>query len=254
MDSCTLSTQLILNTNPNYKHTPSRSRTFHPRYSLSFVFRCSAAPLFSASAAIAVSAITESAAESTADVPTLRLHRLSDEFRSLSEPIDRVKRLLFYAADLPPFPDADRTSSNRVTGCTAQVWLSARMDSLGRMRFAADSDSEITRGFLACLLSVVDGALPEDVIAMRTDDLADLNVVGVGGRTHSRVNTWHNVLVSMQKRARALMAQGEQQPMVDPFPSLAIGGVGILAKASSTDAQVRLPGQSLLHGLSSMET
>lgn len=237
MNSSTLTTYLVLNPNPNHKHTcygsRSSSRALHPHRSPTFVLRCSAAPLFSGSAAISVTSITESAVESTAEAPTLRLRRLSDEFRSLPEPIDRVKRLLFYASDLPAFPDVDRIPSNSVTGCTAQVWLSARIDSLGRMRFAADSDSEITRGFCACLLSVVDGALPEDVLAMHADDLADLNVVGVAGRTHSRVNTWHNVLVSMKKKARALMAEGERRKMVDPFLSLVIEGVGFTQRGAT---------------------
>ncbi|KAI0523123.1 hypothetical protein KFK09_005513 [Dendrobium nobile] len=250
MNCFTLATELILNPNPNhnYKHAPSRSRRLRRRCSHPFVLRCSAAPLVSGSAAIAIAAIatvTESDSESAADACHLRLRRLSDEFKSLPEPIDRVKRLLFYADDLPPFPDADRIPSNRVTGCTAQVWLSARLDALGRMRFAADSDSEITRGFCACLISVVDGARPEDVLAMHAEDLADLNVVGVAGRTHSRVNTWHNVLISMQRRARALIAEGEGRPMVDSFPSLVIGGDGIRANGRYADAQVSLSGQSM---------
>ncbi|XP_020574911.1 sufE-like protein 2, chloroplastic [Phalaenopsis equestris] len=242
MGSSTLSPQLAQKPYTNHKQTPFRFRTLSSRRSPPSLLRCSAAPRFSAAIAV------------TAYNPALRLHLLSNEFRSLHEPIDRVKRLLFYAADLPPFPDSDRIPSNRVTGCTAQVWLSAWMDSIGRMRFAADSDSEIARGFCACLLSVVDGTLPEDVLAMRAEDLADLNIVGLSGRTHSRVNTWHNVLVSMQKRARALMGQGEGRSMVDPFPSLVLGGDGISSKTIYTEAQVSVPGQSLFHGLSSMET
>lgn len=56
------------------------------------------------------------------------------------------------------------------------------------MRFLADSDSEITRGFCYCLVSILDGAAPEEVLAMKTDDLEALNV-GLPGVQRSRVNT-----------------------------------------------------------------
>ncbi|KAF5789187.1 putative Fe-S metabolism associated domain, SufE [Helianthus annuus] len=76
-------------------------------------------------------------------------------------------------------------------GCTAQVWLDVRMDSDGTMRFLADSDSEITKAFCSCLISVLDGAKSEEVLGMKTEDLGDLNVVGLHGtKVDSRVNTW----------------------------------------------------------------
>lgn len=169
--------------------------------------------------------------------PQLRLQRLAAEFRSLPESLDRVKRLLEYAALLPPLPDDKRVPGNRVMGCTAQVWVSASMDRDGRMRFTADSDSEITRGFCACLVGVLDGALPEEVLAMKTEDLADLNVVGLPGKVSSRVNTWHNVLVSMQKRTKALVAEREGRVVAEPFPSLVITANGIRPMGTYAEAQ-----------------
>ncbi|KAG1331390.1 putative SufE-like protein 2, chloroplastic [Cocos nucifera] len=80
------------------------------------------------------------------------------------------------------------------------------------MRFAADSDSEITKGFCSCLISVLDGALPEEVLEVTPEDFGDLDVVGMPGRANSRVNTWHNVLISMQKRTMALIAGGKGGP------------------------------------------
>ncbi|KAG9446552.1 hypothetical protein H6P81_012680 [Aristolochia fimbriata] len=159
---------------------------------------------------VARSAVTESPVVVT-DLPRAKLQRLVEEFRSMPESIERVKRLLEYAALLPPLPDSDRVPHNRVMGCTAQVWVAAEMDPHGRMRFAADSDSEITKGFCFCLLWVLDGASPEEVLDLKTDDMADLNV-GLPGRAHSRANTWHNVLISMQKRTKAIAAETEGKP------------------------------------------
>ncbi|KAF5757155.1 putative Fe-S metabolism associated domain, SufE [Helianthus annuus] len=119
-----------------------------------------------------------------------KLQTLTAEFNSISEPIDRVKRLIQYASQLPQLDDSVRVPANRVMGCMAQVWLDVRMDLDEMMRVLADSDSEITKGFCSCLISVLDGATPEEVLGMKTEDLGDLNVAGLHGtKVDSRVNT-----------------------------------------------------------------
>ncbi|KAJ4827205.1 hypothetical protein Tsubulata_016797 [Turnera subulata] len=184
------------------------------------------------------SAVASSQSPTTDLVPS-KLQHLVAEFHSLPEPVDRLKRLLHYAsAFLPPFPDSSRVDSNRVMGCTARVWLDATLDQHGKMRFWADSDSEVTRGFCACLIWVLDGAAPEEVLRVKTQDLAALNV-GVPGGVRSRVNTWHNVLVSMQKRTKRLVAEREGNKPFDPFPSLIVTAEGIEAKGSYAEAQAR---------------
>ncbi|KAI4340682.1 hypothetical protein MLD38_025492 [Melastoma candidum] len=131
-----------------------------------------------------------------------RLLSLVSEFRSLQEPIERVKRLLDYAAVLPAFEDSSRMDSNRVPGCTAQVWVDVGMDGQGRMRFWADSDSEIAKGFCSCLMDILDRAKPQEVMGMRAEEL---RVVNIGIVAHSRVNTWHHILVRMQSRTQELL-------------------------------------------------
>ncbi|TQD69745.1 hypothetical protein C1H46_044723 [Malus baccata] len=72
------------------------------------------------------------------------------------------------------FDDSGWVDSNWVMGCTARVWLRAEMDDEGNMRFMADIDFEITRGFCSCLLSMVDGASPDEVLRVKTDDFVVL--------------------------------------------------------------------------------
>ncbi|KAK9066440.1 hypothetical protein SSX86_013762 [Deinandra increscens subsp. villosa] len=169
-----------------------------------------------------------------------KLQSLASEFRSVSEPIERVKRLLHYANLLPQFDESLKVVSNRVMGCTAQVWLDVRMEADGTMRFLAESDSEITKGFCSCLISVLDGATPEEVLGLKTEDMADLNVSGLHGvKVDSRVNTWHNVLISMQKRTKALVAEREGRSFGEPFPSMVITAEGVVAKGSFAQAQAR---------------
>ncbi|XP_060215699.1 sufE-like protein 2, chloroplastic [Lycium barbarum] len=130
-----------------------------------------------------------------------KVQSLSLEFRSLSEPIDRVKRLLHYASRLSPLNESSRLQENQVFGCTTRVWLEVRMDNKGYMRFRVDSDSEITKGFCSCLIWVLDGAKPEEIPSVTAEDFADMNV-GLPKKGRSRVNTWHNVLFSLQNRTQ----------------------------------------------------
>lgn len=81
------------------------------------------------------------------------------------------------------------------------------MDGNGVMRFRVDSDSEITKGFCSCLIWLLDGAQAHEVLSVETDDLIEMNV-GLPSRGNSRVNTWHNVLISMQRRTKTLVDQG----------------------------------------------
>ncbi|KAF2307059.1 hypothetical protein GH714_024602 [Hevea brasiliensis] len=171
-----------------------------------------------------------------AEVAADRIQRLVSEFASLDEPIDRVKRLLDYAARLPPFNESARSLGNRVIGCTTQVWLEVRMDENGRMRFRADSDSEITKGFISCLIWSLDGAEPGEVVAVKSEDLAAMNV-GLYGKAQSRVNTWHNVLISMQNRTKALAAKRKELAL-EPLPSLVVTTDGIGGAGSFAQAQV----------------
>ncbi|KAK1433866.1 hypothetical protein QVD17_10784 [Tagetes erecta] len=169
-----------------------------------------------------------------------KLQTLATEFRSVPDPIERVKLVLHYAKLLPEFDELLKVSTNRVMGCTAQVWLDVRMDDDGTMRFLADSDSEMTKGLCSCLISVVDGATPEEVLGLKIEDLGDLCVVGLYGvKVDSRVNTWHNVLISMQKRTKAIVAERDGKAIGDLFPSMVITADGVVAKGSFAEAQAR---------------
>ena len=51
------------------------------------------------------------------------------------------------------------------SGCPllVQVWVHAELDAAGRVHFAADSDSELTRGLAAVLVRALSGLTPEEV-------------------------------------------------------------------------------------------
>lgn len=113
------------------------------------------------------------------------------------------------------------------------------MDEFGRMRFCADSDSEITKGFCSSLIWILDGAFPEEVLKLRTEDLVGLNAGMMSGSLNSRANTWHNVLISMQKRTKNLVAERDGKPPPHLFPSLVVTTQGIQAQGSYALAQAK---------------
>ncbi|OIW00298.1 hypothetical protein TanjilG_27549 [Lupinus angustifolius] len=220
--------------NPNLTPFPKpRTFTFQPNPVFFKSLRCRSKPINPFSC----SSVTLTHSET---VPS-KLQHLVDEFHSLSDPLDRLKRLLHYASLMPQMDESSRVDSNRVMGCTARVWVDARLDRDGKVRFSAESDSEITRGLCACLVWVLDGSKPEEVLKITTNDLVEVNVVGLGGGSgsRSRVNTWHNVLVSMQKRTKMLVAESEGKVPFEAFPSLIVTADGVVPKGSYAEAQAK---------------
>lgn len=233
--------------NPKFSHFPNPIPAFPPivRYIHSQSPHLNSCyPLKPVSrTAFSCSAVTSGGDTFTAAAPAkAKVQLLIQEFQSLTDPVDRVKRLLHYAELLSPFDDSMKIADNRVPGCTAQVWLRVKMDDANRLRFLADSDSEITKGFCACLVWALDGATAEEVLAFKAEDFEALSVVGLNGRkggySSSRANTWHNVLMSMQKRTKGLVAERQGRPLGEPFPSLIVTADGIQAKGSYAEAQV----------------
>ncbi|KAG8048466.1 hypothetical protein GUJ93_ZPchr0009g1052 [Zizania palustris] len=170
--------------------------------------------------------------------PRLRLHRLAEEFRAVPE-AGRARRLLAYAAALPRLGDADRVAANRVMGCVAQVWLVGRCDGAGRMRFAADSDSELSRGYCACLISALDGAHPDEVLDVDPADLAPL-----GGRRWDAVRgPAHGTTCSSAcKSVRGRLSRCVREGPLGVVPVAVIGRDGtVRAQGSYAEAQVSSP-------------
>ena len=45
-----------------------------------------------------------------------------------------------------------------------QVWISAELDASGRVKFSGTSDSELSRGLCAVLVTALSGLTPEEVL------------------------------------------------------------------------------------------
>ena len=96
-------------------------------------------------------------------VPSAVQHIL-DEFQSVSDPKERYKLLLRYARKLPALDVSHKVATNRVMGCTSEVFMTASLDKQNRVQFAGDSDSELTRGLCAVLIQGMSGLTPAEVL------------------------------------------------------------------------------------------
>jgi len=94
-----------------------------------------------------------------------------DEYQFL-EGEDRYRLLIDLGRKLEPMPEALKTDSTKVRGCSASVWVYPTTTENGRLHFLADSNAAITKGIVALVLSAVQDK-PADEVA-RTDIAAEL--------------------------------------------------------------------------------
>jgi cysteine desulfuration protein SufE len=82
------------------------------------------------------------------------LSEILDEYELL-EGEDRYRLLIDLGRKLEEMPDALKTDSTKVRGCSASVWVYPTTRSDGRLHFLADSNAAITKGIVALILSAV---------------------------------------------------------------------------------------------------
>jgi cysteine desulfuration protein SufE len=99
------------------------------------------------------------------------LSAILDEYEFLDGE-DRYRLLIDLGRKLEPMPDALKTDSTKVRGCSASVWVYPTTADDGRLHFLADSNAAITKGIVALVLSAVQDKPAEQVA--QTDIAAEL--------------------------------------------------------------------------------
>ena len=131
-----------------------------------------------------------------------RQERLIDELNSRQDWLEKYEYLIALGKNLPSSEEQLKTDSYALKGCQSQVWVRAQLRE-GTIRFAADSDSVITRGMIALVLAVLDGIPPEDAAQ------ADLYFIERTGLDRylspARANGLKTIAVHMQGLAQDLM-------------------------------------------------
>ena len=117
---------------------------------------------------------------------------------------ERYEYVIGLGRKLPPMEDSLKTADRLIKGCQSQVWLDATLED-GAVRFAADSDSVITKGMIALFVRVLDGESPDAIVS------ADLSFIDrTGLKEHlapTRANALNLMATQMKQRALELGAR-----------------------------------------------
>lgn len=157
---------------------------------------------------------------------------MAEELGAAQDPKARIKTLIGYSATLEGLPQEDKVMKNRVMGCTAQVWLMASLADDGTVVLRADSDSDITRGLCAVLVTGLAGLKPAELAEVSPDTLLALPL-GPAVMVPSRTNGFLNMLETARKLARGLMGE------METFPSLLLKANSISAQGSFAESQAQ---------------
>jgi len=87
-------------------------------------------------------------------IPMTQLDDLIEEYEFLDAD-DRYRLLIDLGKQLEDMPDALKTDSTLVRGCSASVWVYPTISDKGNLHFLADSNAAITKGIIALVLATV---------------------------------------------------------------------------------------------------
>ena len=136
-----------------------------------------------------------------ADSIDATLDELADDFDVLEDWEQRIAYVIDLGKHLAPLPDVDRTETNKVPGCAAQVWLASAREG-ERLTFRADSDSAISKGNVALLLKLYSGRTEAEILAF--DARAALDRLGLPqALTRQRANGLNSMVGRIRKAALA---------------------------------------------------
>jgi cysteine desulfurase/selenocysteine lyase len=147
------------------------------------------------------------------------LHEIRAEFAELDDPVDRTTYLIEIGRTLPPLEEHLKNEVNRVLGCQARVWVSAKEHPgpPATLEFLADSDAQIVRGLIAVLLAAYSEKTPAEILAFPIDKLfAELKLPAL-------VPMRSNGLTAMVRRIQAIAKlaaenQSSSQPTAQSLP------------------------------------
>ena len=78
-----------------------------------------------------------------------------------------MEMTVFYIMELgpklPAFAEEDRIEENIVKGCQSKVWLTAKLHD-GKVWFAGDSNTAITKGLVSLLIRIFGGQTPQTIL------------------------------------------------------------------------------------------
>lgn len=123
-------------------------------------------------------------------------NEIIEEFSFLGD--DR-ESTIFYIMELgqklPSLDEKYKVEQNIIKGCQSKVWLNAELDG-NHVLFAADSNTEITKGLISLLIRVLSGQTVDDIM---NAELFFIEKIGMGQIIGSQRS---NGLVAMIKQMK----------------------------------------------------
>lgn len=118
---------------------------------------------------------------------------------------DRYRLLIELGRQLEPMPDALKTESTLVRGCSASVWVYPTKRDDDRLHFMADSNAAITKGIIALVLATVQDRTAREIAA--TDIAAELDPFALKAQLSSnRTQGIPNMIALIRSTAERMLA------------------------------------------------
>jgi cysteine desulfuration protein SufE len=137
------------------------------------------------------------------------IDEIIENFELLDEWDDRYRYVIELGRTLPPLPEADHIDSNKVQGCSSQVWLVTHVKPDGAagpvLTFEGDSDAHIVRGLVAILFALYSGKTAREIVGV--DALAIFDRIGLRENlTPQRSNGLRSMVERIRTEAQAALA------------------------------------------------
>ena len=130
-----------------------------------------------------------------------------EEFSFLGD--DR-ESMIFYIMELgqklAPIEEASKVDDNLIKGCQSKVWLTTELVD-NKIRFHADSNTDITKGLISLLIRVLNDRNPDEVVDA---DLSFIERIGMSNVIGSqRSNGFASMIKQMKLYALAYKSKIE---------------------------------------------
>jgi cysteine desulfuration protein SufE len=138
-----------------------------------------------------------------------KLQEIVEDFSWASRE-EKVEMLIQYAESLQPLPDwlqGERAKMDPVPECMTPVFLFAEKDADGGLHFHFDipPQSPTVQGLAAILANGLDGAKPEEILAVPADFYREMKLEEA--ISYQRLNGFQGVLAHMKQAAVRLISE-----------------------------------------------
>lgn len=132
-------------------------------------------------------------------IPSLdqRQRQAVESFRAKGNWLEKYEYLIKLGQSLTTMKPEEKNENNLVKGCQSRVWIAGSSHD-GNMIFAADSDTMITKGLLALMLTILNHQPAEAIVA------ADMSFIESLGLKQHLSPSRSNGLLAMLKQMQTL--------------------------------------------------